>query len=69
MTAKNLRNYAPVLWDAVKSGVYDDLRMQKKIHKFDMTKTAAEAIAHNAAFLAVAYVQDMLTRPRYGKKK
>jgi hypothetical protein len=62
MTAKNLRMKAPALWDAVKLGVKDDLRMQKKIHKFEITEKAADTIAHNAAFLAVSQLIHIISK-------
>ena len=53
---------APALWDAVKIGVKEDLRMQKKIHKFEITVKAADAIAHNAAFLAVSQLIHIISK-------
>lgn len=56
MRAKDLKSKMPQLWNAVESGVFEDLRLQKKIHKFSMTEKAGRTIAHNAAFMAVSFL-------------
>jgi hypothetical protein len=52
MRAKDIRAKHPRTWDTVKSDVMEDLRLQKKIHKFEMSEKVAGIIAHNAAFFA-----------------
>ena len=63
MRAKDLRAKNPSLWDEVRDGVFEDLRVQKKIHGFEISEKAAEVIAHNAAFMAVSAIEKVRKFP------
>lgn len=62
MTATQLRSRYPKLWRSVYDMTLDDIRLAKKTDKFVMTKTTAERIAHNAAFIACSTLHTMVSK-------
>ena len=60
MKAKELRNRYPKLWKEMEQGMLFDIDILYP----KMLKSTSKTIAHNAAFLACAFMNDMFNRGR-----